>query len=80
MTTTAQVREAERLNRQRRVFLARQFLVVDETGASEADIALAKRVKAAAMGDGAAYDKALADPRVNDLYLRGILKFVRPAG
>ena len=72
MTTAAQVREAEHGARQARWKL-RGLLVVDEAGASPEDLALAGRVRAAADPD--AYDKALGDKRVNELFRRGVLKF-----
>lgn len=79
MTTVAQVREAERLCQLERLQHGKS-LAIREAGASEEDLRLARRVAAAAMGDGASYDKALADLKVNTLFLRGILQFGGAAG
>lgn len=74
MITVAQSREAERLAQLQRLANGR-CLVVVEAGAGEDELALAKRVRAAAQGDGASFDKALGDRRVDDLFQRGILAF-----
>jgi hypothetical protein len=73
MTTLAQAREGEVSARQQRMALAR-LLMVDETTASPADLALCAKVRAA-VADPAQYDRALAEPAVNSLFARGVLHF-----
>lgn len=79
MTTRAEIPEAERRARERRLANVRTLLQVDETKATAAEKKLVQRVKAAADGDGVELDKALAGANVGKLFAKGILHFSPPA-
>lgn len=72
MTTPADATDAvKHAQRQRFGFLP--LLKVDESKAAAGDLDLARKVTAAATPD--AYDKLLADKKVNALFCRGVLHF-----
>lgn len=74
MITLAIANEAPRTAQKQRLALAK-LLMVDESKAMPEDLVLARKVIAAGKGDGAAYDKALANAAVAGLFRRGILHF-----
>jgi hypothetical protein len=55
-----------------------RWLRVDETKVKAEDRKLVDRVKAT-IGDGAAFERALGYPPVDQLFARGVLHFQRPA-
>lgn len=73
MITRADVQEAHRHSREHRVAMARLFLRVDESKATDGDLEIAQRVIDAAMGDGEELDRALASRTVNSLFQRRVL-------
>jgi hypothetical protein len=79
MPSEADIRECERGAQQQRLDNARLFLRLDETKkADEKDVTLANRVFAVVKeGDGAAFDRALRSPEVQDLFRAGILFLAR---
>lgn len=74
MPTISDIRAAERTAQLQRLENAR-LLRIDETKAQGGDLDLANRVLAAAKGDGAAFDRAIADRKVADLFRCGVLFF-----
>lgn len=78
MTTFSEAREAETTARQQRSENAK-ILMVDDTHASPSDLTLASKVQVAALAGGTEWDRALADPAVNSLFVRGVLLFERPS-
>ena len=77
MPSDAQIREAERAAQKQRIENAR-LLRISADQSRDGDVDLATKVLAAAKGDAAAYDRALASPKVNDLFHRGVLFFAKP--
>lgn len=72
MTSLDEAQEAP-IRAQRQRFAAFKTLRVDEALAASDDMALVTKVRA--ITTAGAWDKALADPAVNKLFLRGVLNF-----
>jgi len=75
--TLAMVADAEAFCRRQRLAFAK-WLQIDTSKLEDGDRELSDRVLATVDGDGTGYEKALAFQPVNDLFARGVLKFVRP--
>jgi len=73
MTTTTQVREAERLSRRQRA-TAQPFLQLDQAKATPRETEIYARAKAATD-----FDIVLATQEVNEMFCRGVLFFALPA-
>ena len=72
--TSAQIAEA-REHHLRWLATVSTWLRVDETKVLPDDRKLVDRVMATLAGDGAAFERALADQKVNHLFARGVLYF-----